>query len=85
MNYLVPLYLQDRADITQAPDIIAPVQVNSDSLLVRTVLLPHMPYANARVAVKRHDHLPHWMVDGWRQDALRLTEGQIEDPEPAKN
>lgn len=82
MSYLVPLYLQSREDITAAPDLIAPIQVNPDSLLVRTVLLPHMPYANARVAVKRHDQLPHWMLSAWADHAERATEAEIEDPEP---
>jgi hypothetical protein len=83
MSYLVPLYLQSREDITAAPDLIAPVQVNPDSLLVRTVLQPHMPYANARVAVRRHDQLPHWMLSAWEDHAERATEAEIDDPEPA--
>ncbi len=82
MSYLVPLYLQSREDITAAPDLIAPIQVNPDSLHVRTVLLPHMPYANARVAVKRYDQLPHWMLSAWADHAERATEAEIEDPEP---
>ena len=81
MNYLVPLYMQSRENITQAPDLIAPIQVNQDALIVRTVLLPHMPYANARVAVRRHDQLPHWMLDAWNTTASGVTAGQIEDPE----
>jgi len=45
------------------------------------VLMPYMPYANARVAVKRHDQLPPWLLDGWNTEAERLAEAQIEDPE----
>ena len=82
MSYLVPLYLQSREDITAAPDLIAPIQVNPDSLLVRTILQPHMPYANARVAVKRHDQLPHWMLSAWEDHAERTTEAEIDYPEP---
>ena len=82
MNYLVPLYMQSRENITRAPDLIAPVQVNPESLIVRTVLLPHMPYANARVSVRRHDQLPPWMLDAWNSNAMETTESQIEDPEP---
>jgi hypothetical protein len=82
MNYLVPLYMQSRENITQAPDLIAPIQVNPDALIVRTVLLPHMPYANARVSVKRHDQLPHWMLDAWNSTFASLTTQQIDDPEP---
>lgn len=83
MNYLVPLYLQNRENITLAPDLIAPVQVNPDSLIVRTVLAPHMSYANARVAVKRHDQLPAWMLSAWADYASGMTESEIEDPEPS--
>lgn len=82
MNYLVPLYMQSRENITQAPDLIAPIQVNPDTLIVRTVLLPHMPYANARVSVKRHDQLPHWMLDAWNTTSSTITTQQIDDPEP---
>ena len=81
MNYLVPLYLQSREDITQAPDVIAPVQINKSSLTVRTVLEPHMPYANARVAVKRHDQLPTWMASAWNAHSALMSETNIEDPE----
>ena len=82
MNYLIPLYLQNRENITLAPDLIAPIQVNSDSLIVRTVLVPYMPYANARVAVKRHDQLPPWMLDAWSDYASEVTANEIENPEP---
>lgn len=82
MSYLVPLYMQSRENITQAPDLIAPVQATPENLIVRTVLLPHMPYANARVAVRRHDQLPHWMLDAWNATATALTEQQIDNPEP---
>ena len=81
MHYLVPLYMQSRENITQAPDLIAPIQVNRDTLSVRTVLLPDMPYANARVAVKRHDQLPHWLLDAWNATATTVTAKQIDDPE----
>ncbi|MBQ0960874.1 DUF3825 domain-containing protein [Ideonella sp. 4Y11] len=81
MSVLVPLYLQTRENITEAPDLVAPLQVNADSLLVRTVLLPSMPYANARVAVTRHDRLPPWMLAGWHAHAASATSQQIEDPE----
>lgn len=82
MAHLVPLYLQSRENITQAPDAIAPIQVGPNSMLVRTVLLPHMPYANARVAVKRHDQLPPWLLDAWNTYA-ESEEEPLDDPEPA--
>lgn len=81
MSYIVPLYLQSREDITASPDLIVPIQVNSDSLLVRTVLLPHMPYGNARVAVRRHDQLPHWLLAAWEEYAEQVTQEEIENPE----
>lgn len=81
MNYLVPLYLQSRENITLSPDLVAPIQVNPASLLVRTVLEPAMPYANARVAVRRHDQLPPWLLDGWKLYAQRISDEQIDDPE----
>lgn len=83
MNYLVPLYMQSCEDITLPPDLIAPVQINPDTLIVRTVLLPHMPYANARVSVKRHDQLPHWMLSAWNAAANTVSSSQIDNPEPA--
>lgn len=78
MNYIVPLYLQSRENITQEPDLVAPIQVANDRLLIRTVLKPYMPYANARVAVGRHDQLPSWLLDGWNQHAAALSENMIE-------
>jgi hypothetical protein len=81
MNYLVPLYLTSRENITTAPDLVAPVEVSTDSVLVRTVLPPHAPYPNARVGVKRHDQLPAWLLDAWNAEAARLAESEIEDPE----
>ena len=81
MNILVPLYLRDRENITNAPDVIAPVQIAQEQLLVRTVLEPHMPYANARVSVKRHDQLPPWMISAWNEYAQTITNEAIDDPE----
>jgi hypothetical protein len=83
MSYVVPLYLSSREDITLAPDLIAPIQVNPSSLLVRTVLRPVMPFANARVAVQRHDQLPHWLLQAWKEHAATATEAEIENPEEA--
>jgi hypothetical protein len=83
MHYLVPLYFQTREDITHAPDAIAPIQINHNSLLVRTVLEPHMAYAKARVAIKRHDQLPPWLLSAWQQYAAQTSEATLEDPESA--
>lgn len=79
MSYLVPLYLKDREDITKAPDAIAPVQINKDHLVVRTVLEPHMPFAGARVSVRRHDQLPRWMLAAWERHADQLSDDEVDD------
>lgn len=80
MNYIVPLYLKNRENITNAPDLVAPIQITNDMLLVRTVLEPHMPYANSRVSVKRHDRLPPWMIDTWNAhaEAIDAEDDEIE-------
>ncbi|NOT32995.1 MAG: DUF3825 domain-containing protein [Candidatus Eisenbacteria bacterium] len=83
MNYVVPLYLQSRENITRAPDLVAPVQVSPGSLLVRTVLEAQMAYPNARVAVHRHDQLPAWLLEGWVAFADRVVapEEDLEESE----
>jgi hypothetical protein len=78
MQYLVPLYLQSREDITVAPDLVATVEATRTNLLVRTVLEPHMPYAKARVAVERHDRLPPWLLAAWNDHSASLTGADIE-------
>lgn len=81
MNYVVPLYLQSREDVTKAPDAVAPIQVDPDRLLVRTVLAPHHAYPNVRVTVRRHDQLPPWLLSAWSEYATNVSEREIEDPE----
>jgi Domain of unknown function (DUF3825) len=82
MNYIVPVYLQSRENITRSPDVIAPIQVSPGNLVVRTVLEPHMAYPNARVAVHRHDELPAWLLEAWTDYAE--AGGELpEDEEPA--
>lgn len=81
MQYVVPLYLQSRENITQAPDAIAPIEVHDNRLVVRTVLPPHAPYPNARVAVHRHDQLPAWLLDCWNNEAASTSDSDIDDPE----
>lgn len=84
MQYIVPLYLRSRENIAEMPDLVAPIQLNPNNLLVRTVLAPHMPYANARVAVKRHDQLPPWLIDTWKEFSRQLNEEEIENPEASQ-
>lgn len=81
MNYVVPLYLTSRENVALAPDLVAPVEISEQLLLVRTVLLPHMPYANARIAARRHDRLPPWMLDCWNREAAGMQKNKLEDPE----
>ncbi len=81
MQYVVPLYLQSRENIAQMPDLIAPIQINRDSLLVRTVLAPHMPYANARVSVHRHDQLPPWLIDTWKEHSNTMFNSEDDNNE----
>lgn len=85
MNYLVPLYLSNREDITRAPDVVATVQVTPTSLLVRTVLSPHMTYAKARVAAKRHDQLPSWLLSAWLEHAAHTSGLDGEDSDDAEH
>ena len=91
MNFLIPLYLQSRDDITLMPDCVAPIQVTQNSILVRTILEPHMPYTNARVAVQRHDSLPSWLLNSWKkysenalepEDSDEPTEIYLDEAEP---
>ena len=76
MSYLIPLYLSSRENITASPDAVAAVQVARNRLIVRTILKPHDPYPNARVAVKRHDELPPWMLDAWQNHAAEVAEDE---------
>jgi len=81
MNYIVPLYLQSREDITRSPDVIAPIQISPGNLIVRTVLEPHMAFPNARVAVNRHDQLPAWLLEAWTA-YVEAGGVELEDEEP---
>jgi hypothetical protein len=76
-SYFVPIYLQTRENITSPPDLVAPVQVQPNRLLVRTVLLPHMVYDKARVVVTRHDELPPWLVTSWHEHRATVTASAV--------
>lgn len=80
-SYFVPVYLRSREDITQAPDLIAPVQVQGEKLYVRTALEPYMGYALARVVATRHDQLPHWLVTAWHERADEEDAITVDDVE----
>ena len=77
-SYFLPVYLKSREDITEIPDLIAPVQVQGEKLFVRTALEPHMAYAWARVVATRHDQLPHWLVTAWHDRADQEVAAAVE-------
>ena len=61
-GYFVPVHLTNRDG---APELVAPVQVQSRRLVVRTLLDPHVAYAPARALVERRDQLPGWVIAAW--------------------
>ena len=66
-GYFVPVYLTSRDDLTVSPELVAPVQVQSNRLVVRTLLEPHVAYSPARAVVERWEQLPSWLLDAWDQ------------------
>jgi hypothetical protein len=81
-GYFAPVYLGSREDLTVSPELVAPLQVQSNRLVVRTLLEPHVAYSPARAVVERWEQLPSWLLDAWDQ----ATEGGDEsgtDDEPA--
>jgi hypothetical protein len=75
-GFFVPVYLSNRDDLTIAPELVAPIQVQSNRLVVRTLLDPHVAYSPARAVVERWEQLQSWLLDAWDQ----ATEG---DPRAA--
>lgn len=80
-SYFVPVYLTSREDITAPPDLVAPVQVQPGYLVARTLLLPHMAYARARVAANRADQLPSWLLRGWAEYAQSVSSQDDIEPD----
>jgi hypothetical protein len=78
-SYFVPIYLESRDDITRAPDLIAPLQVQENKLYVRTALEPYMAYPSARIVSTRHDKLPSWLLRAWEENALVQEESNYYD------
>jgi hypothetical protein len=66
-GYFVPVYLSSREDLTVAPELVAPLQVQSNRLIVRTLLDPHVAYSPARAVVERWEQIPSWLLDAWDQ------------------
>jgi len=61
-GYFVPVHLTSRE---AAPDLVAPVQVQAERLVVRALIDPRGAYPTARAVVERRDQLPAWMLDAW--------------------
>lgn len=66
-GYFVPVFLTNRDDLTVAPDLVAPIQVQSSRLVVRTLLDPHVAYSPARAVVERWEQVQSWLLDAWDQ------------------
>jgi hypothetical protein len=73
-GFFVPVYLSSRDDLTVAPELVAPIQVQSNRLVVRTLLDPHVAYSPARAVVERWEQIPSWLLDAWDQ----ATEDNVE-------
>ncbi len=80
-GFFVPVYLTSRDDLTVAPELVAPIQVQSNRLVVRTLLDPHVAYSPARAVVERWEQLQSWLLDAWDQ-ATEGNSGPASD-EPA--
>jgi hypothetical protein len=70
-GYFVPVYLSGREDLEAEPDAVAPLTVQSERLLVRTLLEPHVAYSPARVCVERAELLPGWLLESWDRVGAR--------------
>jgi hypothetical protein len=66
-GYFVPVYLGSRDDLTVAPELVAPIQVQSNRSIVRTLLDPHVAYSPARAVVERWEQIQSWLLDAWDQ------------------
>ena len=58
-GYFVPVHFTDRAG---APELVAPIQIQAERLLVRWLVEPRAAYATARTVVVRRDELPGWLL-----------------------
>jgi hypothetical protein len=66
-GYFVPVFLESREDLTAAPELVAPLQVQSNRLVVRTLLNPDVAYSPARAVVERWEQIAPWLLDAWDQ------------------
>lgn len=65
--YFVPVHLASREG---APELVAAIQVQSERLVVRTLLEPLSAYAPARAVATRRADLPEWLL-GLRERAAQ--------------
>jgi hypothetical protein len=82
-GYFVPVYLTSRDDLTIAPEFVAPIQVQGERLIVRTLLEPHVAYSPARAVVERWEQLPPWLLDAWDTATGAGDAGRSDDEEGA--
>jgi hypothetical protein len=80
-GYFVPVYLSSRDDLTLAPDLVAPILIQEERLVVRTLLDPSVAYSPARAVVERWEQLPAWLLDAW--DNVTDEDGETESTEEA--
>lgn len=74
-GYFVPVFLSGRDDLEAEPDAVAPITVQTERLLVRTLLEPHVAYTPARVCVERAELLPGWLLESWDRAQARTPQG----------
>ncbi len=70
------------AQLASAPDTVAPLNVQPERFIVRTLLDSHVAYSPARAVVERWEQLPAWLLDAWTNatdDARGGSGGQDED------
>lgn len=84
-GYFVPVYLTNRDDLTVAPELVAPLQVQSNRLIVRTLLEPHVAYSPARAVVERWEQVASWLLDAWDQATEDNDVPQAGEDEPAES
>ncbi|MEO0651658.1 MAG: hypothetical protein AAFZ65_13360 [Planctomycetota bacterium] len=64
-GYFVPLFLESRDDLTESPDLVAPLSTRGRRAVVRALLEPQAAYAAARAVVDRAEVLPEWLAAAW--------------------
>jgi len=77
-GYFVPIYLSSREDLTLAPNFVAPILIQKERVVVRTLLEPSVAYSPARAVVERWEQLPAWLLDAWDNVTDESSEGSAE-------